>query len=249
MERAAFFDIDGTVTHSNVVCAYAHTYRKRLTFLQQLFWAPPFLCKCAWYVWLDQQDRTRFNRVFYRNYRDMPCDAAERFGQDCYEDYLKSRVIPRAKEQLDALRCQGFEIVFVTGSLDFMVRPLAVALGVDHVISARLRTSNGRFTGELAGDPVGGAEKARRVCDFAREHGLDLATCHAYGDSIADVPMLEAVGMPHVVRPDGKLRRLATKRTWPILEWRLDGSSGLGAFTRYRPQGTNDPPHFRPSRE
>jgi phosphoserine phosphatase len=36
--------------------------------------------------------------------------------------------------------------------------------------------------------------------------------------------MLEAVGMPAVVNPDGRLKKLATLRGWPVLD--LKSSSG-----------------------
>ena len=37
------------------------------------------------------------------------------------------------------------------------------------------------------------AEKADRVREYARKHGSSLDDCLAFGDSMADVPMLEVV--------------------------------------------------------
>jgi hypothetical protein len=34
---------------------------------------------------------------------------------------------------------------------------------------------------------------------------------------MTDLPMLEAVGHPHVVNPDRELRRVARERGWPVL--------------------------------
>ena len=58
------------------------------------------------------------------------------------------------------------------------------------------------------------------VADKAAAHGLDLAECHAYSDSINDLPLLESVGYPHAVKPDRELRRIASARGWPIHELR-----------------------------
>jgi phosphoserine phosphatase len=37
------------------------------------------------------------------------------------------------------------------------------------------------------------SEKADRVREYAREQELSLDDCLAFGDSVADIPMLEAV--------------------------------------------------------
>ena len=68
--------------------------------------------------------------------------------------------------------------------------------GVDHVIANTLEEAEETetFTGRLAGAPVADEEKRTRVLAYAREHDVDLATSHAYGDSAADLPMLECVG-------------------------------------------------------
>ena len=56
---------------------------------------------------------------------------------------------------------------------------------------------------------------------FAETHDLDLTESFAYGDSIADLPMLETVGHPRVVNPDKKLSAVAKKRGWPIHHWSI----------------------------
>ena len=55
--------------------------------------------------------------------------------------------------------------------------------------------------------------------EFARWDGLDLAQCYAYSDSASDLPMLEAVGHPVAVNPDGRLARHARLHGWPIVHF------------------------------
>ena len=62
-------------------------------------------------------------------------------------------------------------------------------------------------------------EKANRIRRFADAGGIDLSLSHAYGDSIADLPMLESVGHPHVVNPDKALAATAKSRNWPMHRW------------------------------
>ena len=51
------------------------------------------------------------------------------------------------------------------------------------------------------------------------ERGYDLAESFAYSDSHTDLPMLEVVGNPVAVNPDTELRKIATERAWPIVDF------------------------------
>ena len=62
----------------------------------------------------------------------------------------------------------------------------------------------------------GCADIAGRIRELAEEHGYDLSASYAYSDSFTDLPMLELVGHPVAVNPDGELRAVATERGWPI---------------------------------
>ena len=86
-------------------------------------------------------------------------------------------------------------------------------------IAARLVERVGRFTGELAEPPLTADGRASMAARLAADHKVDLADCHAYGDSLADLPMLELVGHPHPINPDFRLSREARRRRWPIENW------------------------------
>ena len=140
------------------------------------------------------------------------------------EKYLADRVFPAAAAAVAALRRDDFRVVLVTGSLDFIVRPLADALGVDDVIANVLEedVNTQTFTGRLEGVAVADEEKRVRVLEYAAENDVDLSASHAYGDSIADLPMLECVGVAHAVSPSDALRARAEEERWPVLTWKED---------------------------
>ncbi|MCO7222341.1 HAD family phosphatase [Klenkia sp. PcliD-1-E] len=125
-------------------------------------------------------------------------------------------VYAEAVDLLEAHRAAGREVVIVSSSGAEMVEPIGEMLGVDRVVATRMVVAEGRYTGEIEfyAYGEGKAEAMRRV---AAEQGYDLADCHAYSDSITDLPMLEAVGHPTAVNPDRALRRAATERGWPVL--------------------------------
>ena len=92
------------------------------------------------------------------------------------------------------------------------------------MLAPSLLESEGRFTGELDGPPIGEQEKARRIRRFAEENDISLSRSHAFGDSIADLPMLEVVGHPHVVNPDRALSAIARARAWATHHWVVDAA-------------------------
>ena len=110
----------------------------------------------------------------------------------------------------------GRDIVIVSTSGSEVVEPIGELLGADRVVATRLRVVDGKYTGDIDYYAYG-EEKANAIRDMAEQVGYDLAQCYGYSDSVTDVPMLEAVGHPHVVNPDRELRKIAAARGWPVL--------------------------------
>jgi len=220
-KSAAFFDVDGTLIKTTIVHYYAYFRRRRMSPVVGKLWQAGFAMKCLYFLALDVIDRERLNIVFYRSYAGLPVDEIHALLADCHRDVIDPRRFEQAPMCIGAHRSAGRRTVLVTGSIDFIMAPLAKSLGVDDVIAPGLLVENGRFTGALDGPPVGMEEKARRVRAFALQHDIDLDASYAYGDSKADLPMLEAVGHPQVVNPDKVLRLIAMRRGWPVHRWTL----------------------------
>lgn len=215
----AFFDVDGTLCDTTIAHYFRFFMFERLTPMRRRFWYPWFLLKCGYYLLLDRIDRGRLNVVFYRNYAGLPAAEIKARAEACERAVVGSRWYEDAGACVSEHRAAGHDVVLVTGSLDFIVSPLARRVGAAGVLSAKLIEVDGCFTGELDGAALGGEQKSRLMREYAARTGVDLAICHAYGDSFADVPMLEAVGFAHAVNPDAKLSALAARRGWPVHRW------------------------------
>lgn len=227
-KAAAFFDADGTLVKTTIVHYYMYFKRQGMSPLVSALWQALFLLKCGYYLLLDKVSRSRLNIVFYRSYNGLSVEEIKKLVPGCYREVIAPRRFEQAQACIEEHRKAGHRLVMVTGSIDFIIKPLADALKVDDVLAPSLLTANGRFTGELNGSPIGEEEKARRVRRFAETHEIELSRSHAYGDSIADRPMLEAVGYPHAVNPDKALAALAEARGWPVHRWTLADPSGSG---------------------
>lgn len=231
-QAAAFFDVDGTLVDSTIVHYYMYFRRRLMGRWTGPLWQAAYYLRCVYYLILDRTNRSRMNVVFYRDYTGMNADVVRALAEDCYRDLIVPQLFPDAAACVAQHQQAGRRVVFVTGSLDFIMAPLARALGVDDVLAAEMIERDGLLTGDLSGPPIGEVVKADRIRTFAAEGGIDLAGSYAYGDSVADVPMLECVGHPHVVNPGTALASIAQTHDWPTHQWSTVGESPVPVSTR-----------------
>jgi HAD superfamily hydrolase (TIGR01490 family) len=132
---------------------------------------------------------------------------------------LLGKLRPEARRLLDLHRHAGRSTFIVSAAPQEIVGPLAESLGMTGGIGTRGEIVDGVYTGRLAGPFCYGRGKVEAIAELARWEGLDLAQCYAYSDSASDLPMLEAVGHPVVVNPDGRLERHARRHGWPVVHF------------------------------
>ena len=222
-KTAAFFDVDGTIVSTTIVHYYVQFRSCLLPSFFRPFWIAWFALKVVYYFFLDKVSRARFNRVFYRNYQGLNAERVKQLAGEQFETYVCSKLFPAALDCIREHQNRGDLIVLVTGSLDFIIQPLADYLQADAALTVQLEEADGKFTGELTTPPLSEAEKVRAIQAVVEQHNVDLAASYAYGDSRADLPMLECVGNPIVVNPSKGLRRIAIELGWEISEWTIGG--------------------------
>ena len=222
-KTAAFFDVDGTIVSTTIVHYYVQFRSCLLPSFFRPFWIAWFALKVVYYFFLDKVSRTRFNRVFYRNYRGLNAEEVKQLAGDQFDTYVRSKLFPAALDRIRDHQNRGDLIVLVTGSLDFIIQPLADYLQADAALTVQLEEAHGKFTGELTTPPLGETEKVRVIQTFVEQHNVDLAASYGYGDSRADLPMLQCVGNPIVVNPSKGLREVAMESGWEISEWTVGG--------------------------
>eukprot|EP00276_Gloeochaete_wittrockiana_P007550 CAMPEP_0184646600 /NCGR_PEP_ID=MMETSP0308-20130426/3305_1 /TAXON_ID=38269 /ORGANISM="Gloeochaete witrockiana, Strain SAG 46.84" /LENGTH=407 /DNA_ID=CAMNT_0027076775 /DNA_START=1 /DNA_END=1224 /DNA_ORIENTATION=- len=138
------------------------------------------------------------------------------------QKWFMSRVIPRlrpgAAEAIRAHREAGDRLVLATSGTTYAADSAIQNFGLDDYVCTRFEVVDGRFTGKIASFAYGVA-KAHRVQEWADENEVDLKESVFYTDSVTDLDLLEMVGYPVIVNPDGPLRRIARERNWPIVDW------------------------------
>jgi putative phosphoserine phosphatase/1-acylglycerol-3-phosphate O-acyltransferase len=90
---------------------------------------------------------------------------------------------------------------------------------LDDYLCTRYEVKDGHFTGDVVEPLCYGEGKIIHAERFAKEQNIDIDASYFYTDSCTDLPMLERVAHPRVVNPDIRLRFVAKRKGWPILNW------------------------------
>lgn len=130
-------------------------------------------------------------------------------------------ITPAARELLAQHQDQGHLVAIVTATNEFVTRPIAAALGVQHLIATTPEMQDGRYTGKISGVPSFQAGKITRVNQWLDGMGQSLADFERswfYSDSPNDLPLMEVVSDPVATNPSDRLRAVALERGWTIID-------------------------------
>ena len=157
----------------------------------------------------------------------------ERLGVD-----VLAGVLPRVYPQMLAIAHEhqdaGRRAYIVTAASQELAEILARVMAFDGAIGSEVsEIVDGVYTGRPTGLFIYRAGKAQAIRELAEREAIDLEDSYAYSDAESDLPMLECVGHPVAVNPDGALRAIAHREGWEVLSFdrlgrRLKLVAGLG---------------------
>ena len=152
-----------------------------------------------------------------RPYLSGQHDATLRLhGHRCVREDLLPALSERGIDFLLWHQEQNHRIVLLSGSLPYVVEPLAEAFNIRHVLCSQVETRRQRLTGRLAGLHPYGDAKAQLMLEFGRAHDVDFKVSYCYADHHSDEPLLRLFGHPICVNPSGRLREIAREHGWRI---------------------------------
>jgi HAD superfamily hydrolase (TIGR01490 family) len=219
MKPAALFDVDKTLVTVNTARLYVkwRMARNEAGFAEYLQMSK-VLFKYALGI-LDPEATAR------KGFRAVAGYDEAQMRREClgwYRKVVRPHISSDARRELEKRRREGFIIGLLSASTAYLTEPLAEDLGIEvqHVLCTRLQAAAGKLTGDYHRPLCYGAGKVEWARQWADEHGVDLARSAFYTDSISDLPMLEAVGLPHVINPDPRLRLLSLRRRYPMETWK-----------------------------
>jgi HAD superfamily hydrolase (TIGR01490 family) len=195
----------------------------------------------TWYLYSEKvmrpEVRARVPRVIYEYARNrltekdmvelgskcqigLRADEIKAHAHVCFERHLRKRITAGAVRQIRKHLLSGHFVVLASGSPQYIVDEIGRHLRVHAAVGTRTRIVEGRATDEII-PPVVFEEGKREVIErLAARYGLDLGRSWLYSDSIADIPLFEAVGNPVVVNPKDRFLAVVEKRGWEVVRWK-----------------------------
>ncbi len=213
---AAVFDVDRTLIPATTTERLFIRYllRRRVIGAAQMLHLVTYLLKAL--PRMDPMEAIRRQRVYLAGLREK---RVLPLAESCFVDEIQPKISAAGLAVLRDHKAQGHTTVLLSGSLDFLLRPLQRYTGADHVIATHMEVQNGRYTGRISGPWPYGPTKALLIRHFAEEHGIIFADSYAYADHHSDVEVLSLFGRPIVINAKPKMAALAQARQWEMRDF------------------------------
>jgi len=214
---AAFFDFDRTLIDINSGTLWMKYERRggRVT-RWQMFVASIFFLRYH----LSLIDMEEAMTKALSTIVGVPEDVIGRRTREWYDTDVRPHLVPEGLAVIEQHRAQGHALVLLTTSSPYLSGAVVDDLGLDAAGCTAFEIGDdGCFTGDVVRPICYGSDKIEHAERIAGELDLDVDRSYFYTDSYSDRAMLDRVEHPRVVNPDPRLRRLARRRDWPILDW------------------------------
>lgn len=224
VHRVAMYDMDRTITRSGTYSGFLmHVARRRQQWRLLLL---PLVGLAGAAYSLRLIDRSRLKAI---NLRLL---VGKRFRRteiaplaESYADKVVARGLhPAALEQIAADREAGYRLLLATASFHLYVDAIAERLGMDDVLATQLDEPDGadHIHARLAGDNCYGEAKFVRIDGWMTANDITRDRTHirAYSDHVSDHPMLHFADEAVATTPSRKLKLLAPKMGWQVVDWR-----------------------------
>jgi HAD superfamily hydrolase (TIGR01490 family) len=210
--RLVIVDLDGTLLRGGSEIRFiAHLAATRRIGIRALLRSMAFTLRYA----------PRFGRDVWKKNKaylaGLPRNEVEQWARGFATESLPALLRQSLLDRIARHRAAGDEIVLMTGTPEFLARPLAEVIGADSCIATQCHEQDGCYLGSLPLRHPFASEKLKLAREAAARLRVPLADCIAYADSRDDIELLSEVGTPIAVAPDRDLARHARAHGWEIV--------------------------------
>jgi len=135
----------------------------------------------------------------------------------------RSNVHPGAFSMIAQDKAAGRRLVLATASYRLYAAEIGRRLGFDDIVATNtLIGLDARVSAKIDGENCYGPAKLRMILAWMAAEGLrrEDVRVRFYSDHASDAPVFEWADDAFAVNAHARLRALAQKRGWPILDWR-----------------------------
>jgi putative phosphoserine phosphatase/1-acylglycerol-3-phosphate O-acyltransferase len=210
----AFFDLDHTIISSNsgrIITKTAH---------EKGLMSNSDLIRGIWLSFLyryELRDTVKIIDSMVAWLKGVKVTDFNDLALEVFNTNILNSIRPEIKEEIIYHKNEEANVVILSSALHSICKPVADYLGMDDILCSNLEINNNVFTGFPSGSFCFGKEKVNRLLEYCKYMNINPLDSWYYGDSIADLPVLETVGNPVCVYPDRKLLKVSRERGWKVL--------------------------------
>jgi HAD superfamily hydrolase (TIGR01490 family) len=152
-------------------------------------------------------------------FKGLPEKPMVRFSRRLVDEKVIPRIPNAVHEEMDRLRKNGYKILLMSGSPEFLLCPLAERLHADAAMGTVYVTESGRFAGGTCGEHLFGRAKTRFLKKNRKELDLDFSRSVVYANDASDVDHMRLFGSAVAVNPRSGLEQAAQASGWRVARW------------------------------
>ncbi|UAK24791.1 HAD family hydrolase [Sphingomonas nostoxanthinifaciens] len=222
MQHLAIYDMDRTITRTGTYTPFLLHAARALAPWRLLL--TPFVLLAMLAYALKLIDRRRLKEWCQRLLlggrvpRACLAPATESFA----DLVMATNIHPGALRQIAEDKAAGRRLVLATASYRFYVEPIARRLGFDDVIATgSVAGLDDIIHARIDGENNYGPAKLRLIEAWLRASGIVRSAVRVtfYSDHVSDAPVLEWADEAIAANPSARLRHLAERRGWTIVDW------------------------------
>lgn len=218
--KLAIFDFDGTLLTDDTLPSLGREWlrqkRSRVRYYLVLLSVAPVLIKYKAGLISRENMKGRAFKRFNRIFTGMSRTAVEDFFRQAYPN-LRSLFNKNVLKEIRLAQEQGFHCVLLSGAYIELLELVSGDLGMQTALGANLAYKDEMYDHQGETRFVDGAGKRSLLLEAFAGQDVDWEQSRAFGDSFADICIIETVGERVAVNPDLQLLEHAQKNRWRIV--------------------------------
>lgn len=218
--KVAIFDFDGTIyKHETYTLMMDHVKHHPIygtmykTFYSSI--VPPYL-GYKLRVYPEAKMKFSLTQKYLNIFAGKTIDEVEEYFGEIAEK-MTGDFNPLVIERMKQHKQNGDYIMVVSGAYQPLLEMALAGLPVDKIIGTEIPVQDNYINPETSIDHVQAERKSELILESLQDKTIDWDCSYAYGDSTADLPVLEMVGHPVAVCPDVALQDIVNKKDWTIV--------------------------------
>ncbi len=110
----------------------------------------------------------------------LSCAQVDALVDDFIDEYVTPRVFRQAQSLIDQLKQQGHTLLVISATVSFIVKKVALSLGITEAIGIDMQVANGGYSAKIDGVPSYREGKISRLEDWLAHAKQPYAPLHFY---------------------------------------------------------------------